>query len=88
MDLEKDLANLVANLKTERDEIQLKLHLASMEVKDEFKKVEKRWEEVSQKASDIANDSVETSAELVGKAKIIGEEVQQAYQKIKTRLSE
>jgi len=41
MELNKELDNLVENLKTERDEIKVKLHLASMDVKDEFESFEK-----------------------------------------------
>ena len=88
MDLQKEFEDLVENLKTERDEIKLKLHLASMDVKDEFENVEKKWDEVSQKAVDIADDSKETSEEFIGKVKIIGEELKGTYERISSRLSD
>lgn len=88
MDLQKEFETLVDNLKTERDEIKLKLHLASMDVKDEFETVEKKWDEVSQKAIDIADDSKETSEEFIKKVKIVGEELKETYQRISKRLSE
>ncbi|NOQ37011.1 MAG: hypothetical protein GQ569_14160 [Methylococcaceae bacterium] len=88
MDLQKELEILVNNLKTERDEIKLKLHLASMDIKDEFENVEKKWDEVSQKAVDIADDSKETSEEFIGKVKIVGEELKGTYERISSRLSD
>ena len=58
MDLKKEFSDLVETLKTERDEIQVKLHLASMDVKDEFDTLDEKWELVTQKASDIRASSL------------------------------
>lgn len=88
MDLQKEFEALVENLKTERDGIKLKLHLASMDVQDEFENVEKKWDEISQKAVEIADDSKETSEEFIAKVKIVGEELKGAYNRISSRLSE
>lgn len=88
MDLQKEFETLVENLKTERDEIKLKLHLASMDVKEEFENVEQKWDEVTKKAAEIADDSKETSEEFIGKVKIVGEELKETYQRISKRLSE
>ena len=88
MDLQKEFETLVENLKSERDEIKLKLHLASMDVQDEFQNVEKKWDDISKKAVEIADDSKETSEEFIGKVKIVGEELKGAYSRINSRLSE
>lgn len=88
MDLQKEFETLVETLKTERDEIKLKLHLASMDAKDEFEGVEKKWDEITEKAADIADDSKETSEEFIGKVKIVGDELKEAYTRIKAQLSE
>ncbi len=88
MSIKDEFEHLIEKLKVERDEINLKLHLASMEARDEFKEAEKQWEEVKTKASDIANDTKETSDEVISKAKIIGEELKDAYQRINKRFSE
>ncbi|WAK00858.1 hypothetical protein [Methylobacter sp. YRD-M1] len=87
MALKEDFENLLESLKTERDEIKLKLHLGSMEAREEFENVEKNWSAFSQKASDIADDTVETSEEFIEKAKIVGEELKATYDRIRTRLS-
>ena len=43
MEMREEFAKLVEKLKTERDEINLKMHLASMEAKKEFEEAEKKW---------------------------------------------
>lgn len=44
-------------LKTERDEVNVKTHLASMETKEEFAEAEEKWDLLKLKVSDIADDS-------------------------------
>lgn len=88
MSLRNDFENLLTKLNSEREELQLKLNLASMEARDEFETAEKEWQKLKAKAGDIADDSIETSEEYIAKAKIIGEELKDAYQRIAKRLAE
>ena len=85
MNIEFD--TLLEKLKLERDEISLKLHLASMEAKEEFEEAEKNWDQLKIKAAEIADDSKETSEEFIAKAKIVGEELKEAYNRISKRLA-
>ena len=86
--MKQEIDKLLAKLGTERDEINLKLHLASMEAKEEFAEAEEKWNVVKQKASDIADDSVETTDEFISAAKVVGEELKEAYQRIAKRIKE
>ena len=88
MSLKIEFESLLGNLETVREELQLKQHLASMDAKDEFAEAEKQWQLVKNKASDIADESVETSEEYIAKAKIVGEELKEAYQRVAKRLTE
>ena len=80
--------NLLEKLKSERDELMQKLHLISMEGKEEFELAEKNWDKLKIKAAEIADDSKETSEELIAKAKIVGEELKEAYVRISKRLAD
>ena len=80
--------DLLEKLKTERDEIMLKLHLGSMEAKEEIEEADKHWENLKIKAAEIADDSIETSDEFIAKAKIVGEELKEAYSRISKRLAD
>ncbi|MSP27985.1 MAG: hypothetical protein EXR80_06035 [Methylococcales bacterium] len=88
MAIKEEFNNLLDKLKAERDEIGLKLHLASMEAKKEFEAAEQQWQLVKAKAAEIADDSVETSEEFIAKAKVVGEELKETYQRVTKRLSE
>ncbi|MFT5702446.1 MAG: hypothetical protein ACI8ZB_005366 [Desulforhopalus sp.] len=87
MEIKESFKKLVEKLKTDRDEINLKIHLASMEAREEFEEAEKKWHQVKAKASDIADDAVETSEEYIAKSKIVGEELKETYNRIAKRLS-
>ncbi|MDD2800851.1 MAG: hypothetical protein PHE96_05270 [Methylococcales bacterium] len=88
MAIKEDFENLLNKLNTEREEINLKLHLASLEARDEFEQAEKQWQQVKNKAAEIADESKETSEEFIAKAKIVGEELKETYQRITKRLIE
>lgn len=88
MAIKEDFENLLAKLNTEREEINLKLRLASLEARDEIEHAEQQWQQIKNKAADIADESKETSEEFIAKAKIVGEELKETYQRITKRLSE
>ena len=88
MSIKEEFGNLLDKLQVERDEINLKLHLVSMEAKQEFEEAEKEWSRLKIKAAEIADDSVETSEEFIAKAKIVGEELKEAYHRIAKRLAD
>lgn len=88
MSLKNEFENLLVNLDSVREELQLKLHLASMEAKDEFEEAEKQWVQIKNKAAEIADESIETSEEYIAKAKIVGDELKEAYQRVAKRWSE
>lgn len=87
MSVKDEFETLLAKLKIERDELNLKMHLASMEAKEEFAEAEKLWGRVKAKAADIADDTKDVSDDLVDKAKIVGEELKGVYKRINERLS-
>lgn len=88
MAIKEEFNHLLDKLKFERDEINLKLHLASMEVKKEFEEAEPKWDQLKSKGVEIVDDSKEISEEVLAKAKIVGEELKETYQRIAKRLAE
>ena len=84
--MKEDFNKLVDKLKAQRDELKLKAHLGSMEAKEEFADAEKKWQQVKIKAAEIADDAVDTSEEYIDKAKIVGNELKEAYLRISERL--
>jgi len=88
MTIKTEIENLAKKLHSQRDEIELKLHLASMDIKEEWEKTDAKWTDFKGKAEDISDDAKETTEELLEGAQIIGDELKSAYQKIVSRLSE
>lgn len=88
MEMRDELDKLLDKLKKERDELKLKMHLGSMEAKEEFEQAEKTWSQLKSKASAMTDEAVETSDEYIRKAKMVGEELKESYRRIAKRLSE
>ncbi|MCX7106368.1 MAG: hypothetical protein NTV66_02165 [Methylococcales bacterium] len=59
-----------------------------MSIKIEFEEAEKNWDKLKIKATEIADESKETSEELISKAKIVGEELKETYSRISKRLTD
>ncbi len=88
MSLKIEFENLLSKLDNQREELQLQLHLASLEAKEEFEEAEQKWQQIKTKASEIADESIETSEEFIAKAKMVGDELKDTYHRIAKRLSE
>ncbi len=88
MDIQSEFEDLKAKLKQQRDEINVKLHLAGMEVKQEWEKADLQWDKLNDKITDIADEAKETGEDVIEGAKTIAEELTLAYERIKERLKD
>jgi hypothetical protein len=87
MNILEEMENLAEGLKQQRDEINVQLHLAGMEAKDEWEKSEHIWDQFLDKLAEINDDTKETGDQLIHTTKIIGDELKSTYARIKDRLS-
>ena len=87
MNINEELAQISEQLKQERDEIKLKVHLASMEAKGEWEQAEATWAGLKDNLDDIVDETKETTEELLASAKIVADELGQTYERIKKRLT-
>lgn len=88
MGLKQELDSLIKTLMQQRDEIDVKLHLAGMEAKELWRQSEPKWENFLDQLGIINDDSKETSAELMHAAKTVGDELKDIYQTIQKRLGQ
>jgi hypothetical protein len=73
--------SLIEELKQARDELRLQIHLGSKELQDEWAKLEPKWNEFLKEAD------LEESAERLGAAtRSLGEELKQAYERVRSAL--
>ena len=77
-----DLQRLVDELKAQRDELRVKLHLAKAEARDEFEKLEKRWEHARGRLAVIGKEAGEASKDVGEAARLVLDEIIAGYQRI------
>ena len=75
--------DLVDDLKQKRDELRLKIHLASREAQDEWEELEERMKEFSSRAE--LGKTSEGLGDALGK---LGEELKLGYQRIRNAIKE
>ena len=88
MNLSKEFEELTETLKQQRGEIQVQIHLANMEAKQEWQKAEKHWDKFVDSLMEVSEENKEESAELIHATKVIADELKEAYQRISERLEE
>lgn len=82
MNIEKDLTALFNRLKEQRDEIEVQIHLAGMEAKEQWHKATPKWEHFIDELGVINDSAKETTEELLHATKVIGDELHDAYGRI------
>ena len=85
MDNEK-LENLWRELKTERDELRVQMHLAKAELRDEWEELEERYAVAQKKFDELKKGTGEIASEAKTTLSIIVDEISAAYQRVKLRL--
>ena len=74
---------IIQDLKQMRDEIEVQLHLASADARDEWAKLEKKWEHLRARA-DVVGGAAEQTADNVGDALgLVADELKKGYRRIK-----
>jgi vacuolar-type H+-ATPase subunit D/Vma8 len=75
--------DLVADLKQKRDELRLKIHLASKEAQDEWEELEEKMQEFSSRAE--LGKTSEGLGDALGK---LGEELKMGYKRVRNAIRE
>lgn len=88
MNIEKELTTLFDRLKEQRDEIEVQLHLAGMEAKEQWQEVAPKWEHFIDELGVINDSAKETTQELLHATKVIGDELHGAYSRIIDQLKD
>ncbi|MBI2801143.1 MAG: hypothetical protein HYX63_12845 [Gammaproteobacteria bacterium] len=81
--LRADVRERLAQLRTERDELRLRIHLMKAEVRDEWDKVDAKWEHFQAKAHTVSVLAGDAATNVLAAIKLSGEEIRQAYLRIR-----
>lgn len=70
-----------------RDEIRVKAHLGRLEAEERWEELESRWEDLEAKTRQIARESGEAIQDVRSAAGLLVDELRDAYQDIRRRLT-
>lgn len=82
----EDLQQMVASLKQQRDELNLKLHLAKADARDEWAKLETQWEEVRTKLDITCKEASHTAGAVASALELALDEIKKGYERIRRSL--
>lgn len=86
------LDDLMTSLERERDELRVKLNLASKDAKDEFAALEVRLDALRERVISAGSDAKDTAGEMGGvlgeTARKVAAEVRDGYQKLRETLAD
>ncbi len=85
-DIKESIEKLTEDLKRERDEIQLKLHLGKEELEDEWEELEKKMQQLEVKAKGVQGAAVDASEDIISAARLLGDELKKGYNKVRKKL--
>ena len=86
MGIKEDMTETVEKLRKERDQLSVKMHLASMEVRDEWEELEEKWEELSSNSKHFYKEIEPALGDIHAALSLVGEELKAGYKKIRDAL--
>ncbi len=82
-DLKAGMDRVLKDLRKERDELRVKLHLAKMEAGEEWQKLEAKLSQLEAKTRELGTATAEASHDIGAAAKILGEEISSGFKKVR-----
>jgi hypothetical protein len=85
-EMSPELRKLLDELRRERDELRVKLHLAKADAKDEWDRLEHRWAHLLGKLEAAARETGKTAVEVGAALRLAAEELRKGYQRVRDSL--
>ena len=83
---DKGVDRMLEDLKQVRDELELQIHLAKADARDEWTELEKKWDHFRARA-EVVGKAAEEAAGDVGEAlEVLGDEIKKGYERIRKLL--
>lgn len=82
-DTQEQWQTMVDRLRQERDELRLKLHLATAEARDEWDKVEAKWADVEARMPQVKAELKDSGQNLRAALEMVTEEISNRYERIR-----
>ena len=82
-DIHEGFENVTKQLKRDRDELNLQIHLAEAQVRDEWQEIDKKWQHFIAMSKRLGEATGESAKEIGSALELLGEELKNAYKNIK-----
>ena len=86
MAIKDNMNDTLEKLRKERDELNVKVHLAGMEVRDEWQELEDKWEQFQAKNRRFYKEIEPAVGDVQAALSVLGEELKAGYKKIRDAL--
>ena len=86
MDIKSELEKTRDALQQQRDEIRVQIHLAKMDVKEEWESTETQFLALEAKIKEIKADASDAKKDIAASAKQLLEDIQAAYHRIRRHI--
>jgi seryl-tRNA synthetase len=82
----EELKERYEELKTLRDEVRVRGHLASAEIREELAELDDKWEHFKAKAEGLGKTAGESAEDVGAALRLVGDELKSAYKRIRQSL--
>ena len=79
------LDETLEKLRQQRDELKVKIHLANMEVRDEWQELEVLWQKMMAKANQLKNEVKPVASDIHTTLGLLADEIAEGYKKIRAK---
>ena len=86
MAMKSEIDESVEVIRQQRDELQLKIHLAGLEVQDEWETLEEKWDELVNKSMQLKKQLDPTLDDINVAYSLLEDELKKGYEKLKKAL--
>lgn len=80
------VSELLGNLKQQKDELALKIHLGTMEAKEEFEKAQEKLGKVAEDFEPVKEAVAESAGNIFSSLKLVAGEVKDSFDRIRKSL--
>lgn len=81
-DVKLRFEKMIEELKQERDELKVKVHLAKLETSEEWEKLETKLSKLDDKARELGGATAEASRDMGAAFMLLGEEIRDGFKRI------
>jgi isocitrate lyase len=77
------LDDIIETVRQQRDELNLQLHLAKAEAKQEWEQLERKWATLEERFDSFGNEAKASAGEVAASLRQLANELDKAYKRLK-----